>query len=234
MNDLVWALANAIAPAMSGLLTLVPPTSVQPASGLENPAGSLYESATDTGVCGLATAAMSSLVRCEQPVSVCHAGLGSKALQPLPVPPHAVSDHPRELAAWVRAVPPTAITYGEASGVLDFVPFVAGGDRDRHSRVMEVGSHSLSRRRSSLPPQLLLISVAPSATASFSDVYRLVFALVFASTSRMWHLGQAAETMSRSGKSPPGIRLQRMGRLCPRSDSTFLKQPLPVVQGPIP
>src|SRR5271168_3639675 len=103
-------------PATNGLLTLVPATSVHPAAGLENSLGSSYESATDTGDSGLATAAMSLLVRLEQPESVCQAGFDSYRLQPLPVPLQAVSDHPREFDAGSRRVPPTAITSGDAAG----------------------------------------------------------------------------------------------------------------------
>jgi hypothetical protein len=70
-----------------------------------------------------ATAATSSSVRLEQPVSVCHAGFGSRRVQPLPVPAliagsfQTSSDQPRAvLGALNSAVPPTATTFGDAAG----------------------------------------------------------------------------------------------------------------------
>ncbi len=77
---------------------------------------------TATPVFGSATAATSLLVRLLQPVSVCQDGLGSSAEQPDPVPlppapePQTVSVQPRELAAELSEVPPTAVTYCEAAG----------------------------------------------------------------------------------------------------------------------
>ena len=48
-----------------------------------------------------------------QPASVCQLGFAMYALHPLPAPLHAVSVQPRELLAFVRLVPPTAVTYCE-------------------------------------------------------------------------------------------------------------------------
>src|SRR3954468_4182959 len=53
---------------------------------------------TFTPVSGSATAETSPTVRLAQPASVCHVGLGSKALQPLPAPDHAHSVQPRAVA----------------------------------------------------------------------------------------------------------------------------------------
>src|ERR1700681_3166688 len=50
-------------------------------------------------------------------VDVCHGGIASKALQPLPVPSQADSAQPRgESASRSRSVPPTATTVGNAAG----------------------------------------------------------------------------------------------------------------------
>ena len=50
--------------------------------------------------------------------AVCHAGIASNALQPLPVPSQAVSSQPR-FECWfgVSSVPPTATTLGNAAGI---------------------------------------------------------------------------------------------------------------------
>jgi hypothetical protein len=47
-------------------------------------------------------------------VSFCQEGFDSTAEQPEPAPLQAVSDHAPE--DWVRLVPPTAVTYGDAAG----------------------------------------------------------------------------------------------------------------------
>src|SRR3954449_12094890 len=72
---------------------------------------------TFTPVSGSATAETSATVRFAQPVSVCQAGLGSKALQPLPAPDHADSVQPRAVEGLrVSDVPPTAVRNGEDAG----------------------------------------------------------------------------------------------------------------------
>jgi hypothetical protein len=76
----------------------------------------MFPNSTATPVFGSATAETSATVRRAQPVSVCHAGFGSNALQPLPAPLHADSIQPRAFAAVVSDVPPTAVTSGEAAG----------------------------------------------------------------------------------------------------------------------
>src|SRR5207253_2409191 len=91
--------------ATIGEETLVPPTWIQ------TPANS-----TATPVFGSASAETSETVRIEHPVSVCHAGFGSNALQPLPAPSQTVSLQPRLFAAGVSEVPPTAVTKREAAG----------------------------------------------------------------------------------------------------------------------
>jgi hypothetical protein len=50
----------------------------------------------------------------------------------------------------------------------------------------------------------LLISVARRGAASFTAAARLLNELLLASTSRMWHVGQIAETMSRSREISSG------------------------------
>jgi hypothetical protein len=86
---------------MIGAETLVPPKPVQPLLP--------YESYAETPVLVLATAETSATVRFVHPESVCHEGLASTMLQPLPAPDHAVSDHPLALLAAVSAVPPAAV-----------------------------------------------------------------------------------------------------------------------------
>jgi hypothetical protein len=76
---------------------------------------------TVTPVAGSATAATSAIVRFEQPVSCCHAGLATNAEHPLPaasldVVNQAYSFQPRVVAARVRFVPPTAVTVLNAAG----------------------------------------------------------------------------------------------------------------------
>src|SRR5690349_7184816 len=91
---------------MIGADALVPPTVIHWPMNI-----------TATPVFGSATAETSATVRRAQPVSVCQAGLGSKALQPLPAPLHALSRQPRVVvASRVSEVPPTAVTFGEDAG----------------------------------------------------------------------------------------------------------------------
>src|SRR3954470_1377324 len=96
---------------MTGAATLVPPNTSQPP-----PPCPRKVSYTETPVFGSATAETSATVRRAQPVSVCQAGLATKALQPLPAPLQAVSVQPRALLARTRCVPPTAVTKREAAG----------------------------------------------------------------------------------------------------------------------
>src|SRR6516162_2300899 len=95
---------------MMGEATLVPPKTYQPLTP-DDPGA--Y---TATPVFGSATAETSPTVRCLQPRSVCHDGFAKVALQPAPVPLHAVSLHPRLVLAGAKLVPPTAITYGDDAG----------------------------------------------------------------------------------------------------------------------
>src|SRR5215813_8619957 len=104
---------------MIGDATLVPPNTSHPL-----PPWAVKLSNTETPVLGSATAETSAVARPGQtPATLgllaCQVGRGSKALQPLPAPLQAVSDHPRALAGsllGVRLVPPTAVTYWEAAG----------------------------------------------------------------------------------------------------------------------
>src|SRR5581483_1589685 len=96
---------------MIGDATLVPPK-------ISHEPPVPYVSYTHTPVLGSATAETSATLRREQLASVCHAGLASYALQPLPAPLHAVSVAFRVPVAvnCCRLVPPTAVTYGDDAG----------------------------------------------------------------------------------------------------------------------
>src|ERR1700687_2651779 len=67
-------------------------------------------------VSAAASRATSDTVRPMHPESVCHEGLGSYALQPLPAPLHTVSLLRVLFEFRVRVVPPTAVTYCDAAG----------------------------------------------------------------------------------------------------------------------
>src|SRR5947209_5809540 len=56
---------------------------------------------------------------------------------------------------------------------------------------------------SSSPPQLLDTATAPEPVAAFSAVPSAAMLGSSASTSRTWHCGQTAETMSRSSETSP-------------------------------
>src|SRR6476620_9047685 len=102
------------------------------------------------------------------PVSVCHPGFGSKALQPLPAPLHADSVQPRAFAAVVSDVPPTAVTSGEAAGYETpnpSSPELAVIATPGWSKWTSLAVSSLD----SSPPPLLLIAFAPSRAAVSSD-----------------------------------------------------------------
>jgi hypothetical protein len=71
---------------------------------------------TRVGDLGLATAETSATVRFVQPESAWKLGLAMYALQPLPLPLHALSVQPREFEALTRLVPPTAITCALVAG----------------------------------------------------------------------------------------------------------------------
>jgi hypothetical protein len=102
--------------ATSGELTLVPPTWTQPVAPADEPP---YVSYVATPVFGSAIAERSASIRNLQPVSVCHEGFATYALQPLPLSLHAVSVQPRVVpVALVSVVPPTAVTYCEVAGKL--------------------------------------------------------------------------------------------------------------------
>src|ERR1019366_629922 len=69
-------------------------------------------------VFGSATADTSASARLLHPgvILVWNEGFPTLMEQPLPVPLHAVSVHPRALVAVVREVPPTAVTYLPVAG----------------------------------------------------------------------------------------------------------------------
>jgi hypothetical protein len=77
----------------------------------------LYVSETPSPVAGSARAETSATVLFAHAVSCCHAGFGSSAEHPLPLPFHVVSVQPRVVpAAFFSVVPPTAVTCGSVSG----------------------------------------------------------------------------------------------------------------------
>src|SRR6478609_11689953 len=112
---------------MIGAEALVPPT-----------VNHMFPNSTATPVFGSATAETSPTVRRAQPGSVCHAGFGSNALQPLPAPLHADSVQPRALAAVVSDVPPTGGHQGRGGRVRDAEAAVARARGDRDAGMVEV------------------------------------------------------------------------------------------------
>src|SRR4051794_39265725 len=120
---------------------------------------------TFTPVSGSATAETSATVRFAQPLSVCHDGLDSKALQPLPAPDHAASVQPRAVAASrVSAVPPTAVRNGEDAGEETPKPLSPELAVTGMPGWLKWTSFAVSAAGAS-PPQLLLIAFAPSRAA---------------------------------------------------------------------
>src|SRR5207302_8522815 len=77
-------------------------------------------------------------------------------------------------------------------------------------------------------------SVAPRIAARFTAVARLAIELLVASTSRMWHFLQVADTMSRSSEISAAQLTLGGGYVVPPVWFTFLKQPLAVVHGGSP
>src|SRR6266516_5212777 len=87
---------------------------------------------------------------------------------------------------------------------------------------------------SSPPPQLIEMNLAPSVRAVSTAVYRLLDGS-FASTSRMWQLGQVAETASRSSEISPAHPVSPWGSgLAWPFWLTLRKQPFAVVQADSP
>ena len=76
--------------------------------------------------------------------------------------------------------------------------------------------------------------MAPRLTAVLTAVPRSSVEGWLASTSRMWQLGQTAETMSRSSDSSSAQPESALGGVLPPVSLTFLKQPLAVVQAGSP
>ncbi len=164
-------------------------------------------------------------MRRAQPGSVCHAGFGSNALQPLPAPLHADSVQPRALAAVVSDVPPTAVTRGEAAGYetpKPPSPELAVIATPGWSKWTSLAATSLD----SSPPQLLLIAFAPRRAAVSSDAYRSLSRLVVASTRRIRQFGQTALTMSRSSEISSAQSGLGAGGIDPPVWLTLRKHPL--------
>jgi hypothetical protein len=95
---------------------------------------------------------------------------------------------------------------------------------------LKCASSQLGSPADSPPPQLIEMYFAPITRARSTAAYRLSL-LSFASTSRMWQLGQTADTMSRSSEISPAQPLSGagIGPVVPFW-FTFRKQPLAVVQ----
>ena len=99
----------------------------------------------------------------------------------------------------MSCVPPTDVTYGEADGYWT-PPWYAPSPELNVTATpgwYQSPSHPVSPLNSPVP-QLLVTTLAPSATASSSAVPRSPNPLELASTSRMWHRGQVEETISTS------------------------------------
>src|SRR5690348_14349430 len=96
---------------MIGEAKLVPPT-------LNHPECPRYVTVSYTAAPleGSASAETSATVRRMHPLSFCHVGFGSKALQPLPAPAQTVSLRRVLLVLRVRVVPPTPVTYCDDAG----------------------------------------------------------------------------------------------------------------------
>src|SRR6266545_7680403 len=208
---------------MIGADTLVPPNTCHP--------GAWKVSYTATPVRGSPTAETSATVRRAQPGSAWNTGLASNAEQPLPAPLHAVSVHPRPPPERTSEVPPTAVTYCDDAGKERPKPSspelavmtTPGWLRNASSCVCAVYSAA---------PKLLDTYVAPRFTAVLIAVNRSLVRLVVASTSRIWQLGQTAETiwMSREISAAQPALGAGSGPARPFW-FTLRKQPLAVVHG---
>src|SRR5437899_5436901 len=179
--------ARATIAAMIGDDTLVPPTTVHPPCTY-----------TATPVAGSATAEMSDAVRIGQCVSFCQAGLAMYPEQPDPVPFHAVSAQPRALPALRRLVPPTAMTPASDAGQL--ASMNPASPLEAVTATPACAKFALNACASvvSSPPQLFDTATAPEPVAAFSAVPSAAVLASSDSTSRRWHCGHTAETMSRS------------------------------------
>src|SRR6266567_3492363 len=192
-------------PVMIGVDALVPPTSTAP--------GTWKVSYTSTPVFGSASAAASFCVLVWQPLvkwtsTRCQDGLASKTEQPEAVPflgllalvPQTDSVHPRPLLACRSAVPPTDVTNCRSAGKLGPKPRSPDAKLITWPGWLKKWLKRCCWLNSKLP-QLLETYFAPLAIAVFSAMPRFSSDGVDASTSVMWHLGQIAETMSRSSDS---------------------------------
>jgi hypothetical protein len=163
-------------------------------------------------VSGSATADTSASTRIEQAVSVCHEGLATYALHPLPPLDQALSVHPRlEPEDLESDVPPTARTYCEVAGKLAPYPSSPALAVMRTPGWLKYSLDSLVVVESSAPPQLLLMTVAPRAAASFSPAPRSASSALFTSTRIILQLGQAALAMSRSSEISVAHPLSAVG-----------------------
>src|SRR5262249_49955203 len=145
-----------------------------------------------TPLCGSPTADTSLSVRSRQPASsvsspVCQAGLAHPSAHPDPVPSQAVSVQPRLVVRALSSdVPPTETTNCEDAG--------NSGPYPSSPADATMATPGWSKYFSSLamagPPKLLETNLAPRETAASSAASRLAGLESFATTRRMWQLGQ--------------------------------------------
>ena len=157
----LWLPLRASMPAMMGEAMLVPPATSQPPTAPK-------VSKTAAPVAGFATAETSLSARPAQPGIFGCVGELSKAEQPLPVPDHAVSLHPRAPVVAVSVVPPTEVTNGDAAGYMTpklESPALAVTEVD--DALLKRRSFVISVPGSSTPPQLSerAVGVIDSAVA---------------------------------------------------------------------
>src|SRR5579859_439081 len=194
-------------------------------------------------VAGFASAATSFCVRFVQapvkPTSTsCQDGLARNFEQPDAVPPFAsdtepqtVSVQPRPLLACLSVVPPTEVTYWKAAGNVGPYPRSPDAKSMTSPGWLKYRVKAFSRANSRLPQELETY-LAPLATAVSSAFARFASPEFVASISVMWHLGQIAETMSRSSDSSTPQRrfVGGSGPFLPFWLS-MRRQPLEVVHG---
>jgi hypothetical protein len=102
------------------------------------------------------------------------------------------------LASLVRTVPPTAVTYCELAGYRE--PSSYPPSPDPTVNTVPGWSTALSSAVSSLHSEAaaLRLTILALLAATLIAAVRSLESLLTASTSTMWHSGQAADTMSRS------------------------------------
>ncbi len=156
-------------------------------------------------------------------------------LHPLPAPFHTVSSQPRAAVDFLSIVPPTATTPAELAGY-DCTPSPTPGPMNPLSPVaakspMPGRVHADSCMRSprlSPEPQLKLMPTAPLPMAMSMPV-----SPPFGSISMILQSGHPAVSISMSSELSPTMPLHvpDCGKFVPPLPSTWMKQPLALVQG---